>query len=181
MTNQESKKRSFYWAEGVSRKEVEVSLADRRPSPLRRQGPRRVLVSVAALVFAALALTVFISDTKFRTYAEAILMVVGLCLFAFLRQSVRCISEAPDELLDERQIALRDANYKAAYSSIVYVTLAYGVLLAIFSPGGWLHDPTRDHFWTGIAWSYLLCASSLPAMLMAWSMPGELPDDSSNC
>ena len=108
-------------------------------------------------------------------------MVVGLCLFAFLRQSVRLISDAPNELLDERQIALRDANYKAAYGSIVPVTLVYGVLLAIFTSGGWLHDRTWNHFWTGIAWSYLLCASSLPAMLMAWSMPSELPDDSSNC
>lgn len=177
MTNQEPKKRSFYWAEGVTRQEVEMSLADRRPSPLRRQGPRRLLVSSAALVMVALALTVFIGDTKIRTYSEVILMVLGLCLFAFLRQSVRLISDAPDELLDERQIALRDANYKSAYSHIVAATLAYGVLLALFTPGGWLHDPADDRFWMGIAWSYLLCASSLPAMVLAWTLPSEPQDE----
>ena len=176
MTNQEPKKRSFYWAEGVTRQEVEMSLADRRPSPLRRQGPRRLLVSSAALVMVALALTVFIGDTKIRTYAEVILMVLGLCLFAFLRQAVRLVSDAPDELLDERQIALRDANYKASYGRIVWVTFAYGALLALFTPGGWLHDPVVDRFWTGIAWSYILCASSLPAMVLAWNLPSE-PDD----
>ena len=154
-----------------------MGLADRRPSPLRRQGPRRLLVASAALVMVALALTVFIDDTKIRTYSEVILMVLGLCLFAFLRQSVRLISDAPDELLDERQIALRDANYKSPYGYIVWATLAYGVLLALFTPGGWLHDPAVDRFWMGIAWSYLLCASSLPAMVLAWTLPSEPPDE----
>ena len=177
MTNQEPKKRSFYWAEGVTRQEVEMSLADRRPSPLRRQGPRRVLVLSAALVMVSLALTVFIGDTKIRTYAEVILMVLGLCLFAFLRQAVRLVSDAPDELLDERQIAVRDADYRASYGCIVWVTFAYGALLALFTPGGWLHDPVGDRFWMGIAWSYILCASSLPAMVLAWNLPSEPEDE----
>ena len=177
MTNKEPKKRSFYWAEGVTRQEVEMSLADRRPSPLRRQGPRRLLVSSAALVMVALALTVFIGDTKIRTYSEVILMVLGLCLFAFLRQSVRLISDAPDELLDERQIALRDANFKSAYGYIVAATLAYGVLLYLFTSGIALNEPAGDRFWMGIAWSYLLCASSLPAMVLAWTMPSEPQDE----
>ena len=37
-------KNSFYWLEGVSRGEVEKDLSDRRPSRLREQGPRRLLV-----------------------------------------------------------------------------------------------------------------------------------------
>lgn len=176
MNKPESKDR-FYWTEGVSRGEVQRAMADRRPSPLRRQGPRRMLVLSAGLVITALALTVFIDSVKFRTYAEVILMVVGLCLFAFLRQAVRLVSEAPDELLDERQIALRDANYKSAYGHIVAATLAYGVLLALFTSRGWLHDPADDRFWMGIAWSYLLCASSLPAMVLAWTLPSEPQDE----
>jgi hypothetical protein len=163
----------IYWQEGVTRSEVMRAMADRRPSPLRRQGPRRLLVLSAAVVMVSLALTVFIGDTKIRTYSEVILMVLGLCLFAFLRQAVRLVSDAPDELLDERQIALRDANYKASYGRIIWLTFAYGALLALFTPGGWLHDPMGDRFWTGIAWSYILCASSLPAMVLAWNLPSE--------
>lgn len=167
----------FYWVEGVSRGEVVRALSDHRPSPLRRQGPRRLLVSGAALVMTALALTVFIDQTKLRTYSEVILMVLGLCLFAFLRQSVRLISEAPNELLDERQIALRDANYKVAYGGICTLTLVYGALLSLVTGGGWLEEQLGDRFWAGIACSYLLCASSLPAMVLAWNMPSEPQDD----
>ena len=170
-------KKRFYWYEGVSRTEVQQALSDRRPSPLRRQRPRRLLASSAALVMTALALTVFIDDLKLRTYSEVILMVLGLVLFAFLRQSVRLISEAPNDLLDERQIALRDANYKVAYGGIVTLTLVYGVLLYLFTGDGSLSVQTGDRFWTGIAWSYLLCASSLPAMVLAWNMPSEPQDE----
>lgn len=167
----------IYWQEGVTRSEVMRAMADRRPSPLRRQVPRRLLVLSAAVVMTALALTVFITQPKIRTYSEVILMVLGLCLFAFLRQAVRLVSDAPDELLDERQIALRDTNYKASYGCIVWVTFAYGALLALFTPGGWLHDPVGDRFWMGIAWSYILCASSLPAMVLAWNLPSEPEDE----
>jgi hypothetical protein len=103
-------------------------------------------------------------------------MVLGLILYAFLRQSVRLISEAPDELLDERQIALRDANYSLAYRSLVPLIYAYGALLALVTAGGWLHDYINGRFWMGIALSYILCGASLPAMLLAWNMPSE-PDD----
>ena len=51
------------------------------------------------------------------------------------------------------------------------------MLLALFTPGGWLHDPAVDRFWMGIAWSYLLCASSLPAMVLAWTLPSEPQDE----
>lgn len=167
----------FYWQEGVTRGEVARALSDRRSSPLRRQGPRRLLVLSAALVMTALALTVLINDTKFRTYSEVILMVLGLILYAFLRQSVRLISEAPDELLDERQIALRDANYSLAYRSLVPLIYAYGALLALVTAGGWLHDYINGRFWMGIALSYILCGPSLPAMLLAWNMPSEPEDE----
>ena len=43
MTDNKPKNR-FYWVEGVTRSEVEKSLADRQPSRLRQQGPRRALV-----------------------------------------------------------------------------------------------------------------------------------------
>lgn len=170
----------IYWNEGVTRGEVVRAMTDRRPSPLYRQGPRRLLVLSAALVMTALALTVFITHIHFRIYAEVILTVLGLCLFAFLRQAVRLVSEAPDELLDERQIALRNANYTAAYRNVIQLTVVYGVLLALITPGGWLHALAGDRFWTGIALSYLLCSASLPSMILAWNMPSEVQDEPSD-
>lgn len=86
------------------------------------------------------------------------------------------ISEAPGELLDERQIALRDANYSLAYSSLVPLIYAYGALPAPVTADGWLHDYINGGFWMGIALSYILSGASPPAMLLAWSRPSE-PDD----
>ena len=167
----------FYWQEGVSRSEVEKSLADRRPSRLRDQGPRRVLVLVAVAVMAALVLTVFITQTKFRTYSEAVFLVLGLVLYFQLRKAVRLVSEAPDELLDERQIALRNAAHTVAYRTLVTLSVAYGVMVFLITPHGVFHPHVGDVFWTGLAWSYLLLASSLPAMVLAWQLPSEPPDE----
>lgn len=166
-------KNRFYWLEGVSRSEVEQSLADRRPSRLREQGPRRALVIGAAAVIVMLLLTVFITQNKFRTYSEAVLLVLGLVLYFQLRKAVRLVSDAPDELLDERQIALRNAAYTVAYRTLVTLSVAYGVIVVAVTPDGLLHPHVADGFWTGIAWSYLLCASSLPAMVLAWQLPSE--------
>lgn len=170
-------KNRFYWLEGVSRNEVQKSLSDRRPSRLRAQGPRRALVLGSALVMAALVLTVFIGDNKVRTYAEAILMVLGLVLYFQLRKAVRTVSDAPDELLDERQIALRNAAHTVAYRILSTLSVVYGVIALAVAPQGLLHPYVGERFWTGLAWSFLLCFSSLPAMVLAWQMPSELRDD----
>ena len=177
MTKEKKAKNRFYWHEGVSRSEVERSLSDQRPSRLRQQGPRRLLVVGTALVIATLALTIFITQTKFRSYSEIGLMVLGLMLYFQLRKAVRLISDAPNELLDERQIAVRDAAYTVAYRTLITLSVGYGALLYAVTPGGVLHGLVPEGFWTGIAWSYLLCGSSLPTMVLAWRLPSEPEDE----
>jgi hypothetical protein len=167
----------FYWAQGVSRSEVEKAMADRRPSRLREQGPRRVLVLGLAVVMAALVLTVFVSQNKFRTYSEALLLILGLVLWFQLRKAVRLVSDAPDELLDERQIALRNAAHTVAYRTLVTLSVAYGMMVFAVTPHGLLHPHVGEGFWTGLAWSYLLGAASLPAMVLAWRLPSEPRDE----
>lgn len=170
-------KKRFFWFEGVSRSEVEKSLSDRRPSRLRDQGPRRWLVLTSALVMAALLLTVFITQNKLKTYSEVLLIVLGLVLQFQLRKAVRLVSDAPDELLDERQIALRNAAYTVAYRTLGTLSIAYGVIVFAVTPGGVLHAQVGDGFWTGVAWSFLLCCGSLPAMVLAWQLPSEPPEE----
>jgi hypothetical protein len=170
-------KNRFYWLEGVSRSEVEKSLTDRRPSRLREQGPRRLLVLTSALVMVALVFTIFITQNKLRTYSEAVLMVLGVVLYFQLRKAVRLVSEAPDELLDERQIALRNAAHTVAYRTLLTLSVVYAVIVVAVTPGGVLHAQVVGGFWTGLAWSYLLCGASLPAMVLAWQLPSEPPDE----
>jgi hypothetical protein len=181
MTQMRDKPRNrFYWMEGVSRREVEQSLSDRRPSRLRDQGPRRVLVLAQALVMAALVITVFITQDKVRTYSESLLLILGLVLYFRLRKAVRLVSDAPDELLDERQVALRNAAYTVAYRALSTLIIVYGLILSVVTPGGLLHVQVADGFWKGIAWSCLLCLMSLPAMVLAWQLPNEPGDELDN-
>ncbi len=135
------------------------------------------VTAVAVAVMAALVLTVFITQTKFRTYSEAVLLVLGLVLYFQLRKAVRLVSEAPDELLDERQIALRNAAHTVAYRTLVTLSVAYGAMVFVITPHAVFHPHVGDVFWTGLAWSYLLLASSLPAMVLAWQLPSEPPDE----
>ena len=175
--NDSKRKKRIYWFEGVTRAEVERSLHDTRPSVLRRQGPRRALVATLALALAVLMFTVFITQDKVKTYSEIIMMVTVLALFFQLRKSVRLVADAPDELLDERQIAVRDAGYTVAYRTLAIVSVMYVALVIAVAPGGVLHPHVADSYWVGIAWSYLMCCASLPAMVIAWRMPSEPLDE----
>jgi len=176
----ERKNRRIFWFEGVTRGEVERSLGDRSPSRLRQQGPRRALVMGVALVRAGLALTLFIPHPKVGTYSEFALMIVALGLYFRLRKAVRMVSDAPSELLDERQIALRDASYTVAYRILAIASVVYLALTIAVGPEGVLHAHAREGFWLPMALSYLMCYACLPAMVLAWNMPSEMQDEPSD-
>ncbi len=131
-----AKRRSkFFWFEGVTEAEVVRSLNDTRPSRLRQQGSRRVLVWANALVLLAMALIALVAQPKLQSYLEVALLAVTLGLYLMLRKAVRHISDAPNELLDERQIATRDAAYTVAYRGLAFVGVA-AFFLHILLPFG---------------------------------------------
>lgn len=84
----------------------------------------------------------------------------------FLRIAVRGIADAPDELLDERQIQVRNTSFRYAYLSMGYLVLAL-LLLMFFGPDLQLFEPE------GNDGSYLMIATlftfaSAPSMILAW-------------
>jgi hypothetical protein len=168
----------FYWVEGVTRDEVLKSLADQRPTRLRQQSVRRALVIVNGLFGLVLAGSRVITGVKLRTYLEFILMAGMIYLYLSLRRSVRHISDAPDELLDERLIVLRNSAYLVAYRYLFAVTIL------LFSLGHWIlrdvskvSDARPTELWQGPIFSFLMLAASLPAMVLAWTLPSEKVDD----
>jgi hypothetical protein len=93
-----------------------------------------------------------------------ILAVIGG--YSFLRIAVRSIADAPDELLDERQIAVRNTSFRYAYYGMGYVILAL-LSLMIFGPELMMFQAE------GNDGSYLMIATlfayaSMPSMVMAW-------------
>lgn len=171
-----AKRRSkFFWFEGVTEAQVLRSLNDTRHSRLRETGPRRVLVGAIAAMLLAMALIGFVTQPKLHSYLMFALLATVLLLYTFLRKSVRLISDAPDELLDEWQKSARDAAHTVAYRILAIVAVGAILLHAVFphstDPGQALLG-ARTHLLVAV----LMGAACLPAMVLAWTLPSEQAD-----
>jgi hypothetical protein len=93
-----------------------------------------------------------------------ILAVVGG--YSFLRIAVRSIADAPDELLDERQIAVRNTSFRYAYFIFGYVILALMLLMMLGPELQMFHPEGNDGSFIVIA--TLFACAALPSMVMAW-------------
>ena len=175
-----SKKNKFYWFEGVTEKGVKSLLNDQNSKYrwLRPQRNRRVLVSLMIVGLIAVAMGSYwptlktnlnLSDgTSVVVYSVTAIFVILVVLggYSLLRISVRSIADAPDELLDERQIQVRNTSIRYAYYAMGYVVLTL-LLLTFFGPELKLFQAE------GNDGSYLMIATlfayaSMPSMVMAW-------------
>ena len=174
-----SKKNKFYWFEGVTEKGVSALLSDENPKFrwLRTQRNRRVLVVLMAVGLVLTALGSYWPAMKSEFGSSGVSLVVYSILaisviffvlggYSLLRISVRSIADAPDELLDERQVVVRNTSYRYAYYAMGYLLL--GLLLLMF------FGPQLQMFQSeGNDGSFLMIAalfaySSMPSMVMAW-------------
>jgi magnesium-transporting ATPase (P-type) len=145
---------------------------------LRPQRNRRVLVILMALGLVLTSLGSYWPTLKTNlnltpevgvlvysvTAIFVIFAVVGV--YSFLRIAVRSIADAPDELLDERQIAVRNTSFRYAYFILSYILLGLMVLV-LFGPELKMFQPEgNDGSYVVIA--TLFACASLPSMVMAW-------------
>jgi hypothetical protein len=174
------KRNKFYWFEGVTEKGVKALLNDENSKYrwLRPQRNRRVLVILMSIGLVLTSMGSYWPTLKINLNLDSgvgliiysvtaifvILAIVGG--YSFLRIAVRSIADAPDELLDERQIAVRNTSFRYAYFILGYVLLGlmffflFGPDLQMFQPEG------NDGSYVLIA-TIFACAS-LPSMVMAW-------------
>ena len=175
-----SKKNKIYWFEGVTEKGVKSLLTDENSKFgwLRPQRNRRVLVALMVVGLIAVAMGSYwptlktnmnLSDgTAVVIYSVTAIFVIFAVLVGYLllRISVRGIGDAPNELLDERQIKVRDTSFRYAYYAMGYVVLGllslmfFGPELQMFQPEG------NDGSYLVIA--TLFAFSSMPSMVLAW-------------
>jgi hypothetical protein len=175
-----SKKNKFYWFEGVTEKGVKslLNVQNSKYRWLRPQRNRRVLVLLMALGLVLTSMGSYWPTLKTNlnlgsnagvvvysvTVIFVILAVVGG--YSFLRIAVRSIADAPDELLDERQIAVRNTSFRYAYFIFGYVILAL-MLMMMFGPELQMFQPEgNDGSYVVIA--TLFACAALPSMVMAW-------------
>ena len=172
MTDKKGNK--FYWSAGVTKNEVIESLNDNTPSRFRNQFNRRALVLFTAACLIGLSFVFFIDQPKLKSYSEIVLLVLVLLLYFQLRKSVRNVADAPDELLDERQVAIRNAGYLHAYRWLSVVMLVYALVFIgffeIFS--GHLNAATHIKFTSPLI-AFCMWVACLPSMVLAWLLPTE--------
>jgi hypothetical protein len=175
-----SKKNKFYWFEGVTEKGVKSLLNDENSKYrwLRPQRNRRALVALMVVGLIAVAMGSYwptlktnlnLSDgSSVVVYSVTAIFVIFAVLggYSLLRISVRSIADAPDELLDERQIMVRNTSIRYAYYGMGYVVLAL-LSLTFFGPELKMFQAE------GNDGSYLMIATlfaygSMPSMVMAW-------------
>ena len=173
-------KNKIYWFEGVTEKGVKSLLTDENSKYrwLRSQRNRRILVVLMAIGTALVAAGSYwptlktnldLSDgTSVVIYSvTAIFAIFAVLLgYLFLRVSVRGIADAPDELLDERQIKIRDTSFRYAYYAMGY--LIAGLLILVLSgPELKLFEPEGNDG-SFLIISMLFLSASLPSMILAW-------------
>jgi hypothetical protein len=175
-----SKKNKFYWFEGVTEKGVKSLLTHENSKYgwLRPQRNRRALVALMVVGLIAVAMGSYWPTLKTNlnltdgssvvVYSVTAIFVIFAVLggYSLLRISVRSIADAPDELLDERQIKVRNTSIRYAYYAMGYVVLGllslmfFGPELQMFQPEG------NDGSYLMIA--TLFAYASMPSMVMAW-------------
>lgn len=175
-----SKKNKIYWFEGVTEKGVKSLLTDENSKFgwLRPQRNRRVLVALMAVGLVAVAMGSYWPTLKtnmnLSSEAESVVYSVTaffvilsvLVIFSFLRISVRGIGDAPNELLDERQIEVRNTSFRYAYYLMGYVVLGL-LLLVLFGPElQMFQSEGNDGSYLVVATLFAL--SSMPSMVLAW-------------
>ena len=175
-----SKKNKIYWFEGVTEKGVKSLLTDENSKFgwLRSQRNRRVLVALMAVGLSALSMGSYWSTFKtsmnlsegaeLLIYSVTAIFVIFAVLVGYLllRISVRGVGDAPDELLDERQIKVRDTSFRYAYYAMGYV-IAGLLILMLSGPELKLFEPEgNDGIYVIIA--VLFAFASMPSMVLAW-------------
>ncbi|NBV12198.1 MAG: hypothetical protein EBS03_03555 [Actinobacteria bacterium] len=179
------KNNKIYWLEGVTDKGVKSLLSNDSKSYrwLRPQRNRRILVTLMAIGLVLTALGSYYSAIKkslnlssnldFTILVISTVFVVASVIggYLLLRISVRGIADAPDELLDERQLKIRNASFRIAYLwcsflvMVVFLLLAYGPELRLFRPEV-ANEQVADGSFLMI--SVMFTISSLPSMVLAW-------------
>ena len=175
-----SKRNRIYWSLGVTEKGTRALLTDENSKFkwLRSQRNRRVLVVLNMLGIVLVSLGSYYptlktnlnlnSETELVVFSVTALFVIFLTLgaYSYLRIAVRGIADAPDELLDERQIQIRNTSFRYAYLAMGYILLGL-LLLMFFGPELQLFQPEgNDGSYLAIATMFAFAAA--PSMILAW-------------
>jgi hypothetical protein len=149
-------------------KQARAILSDTKYARLRTPGARVALVILMALIIVATPIAWIAGGSL----AGLGVVVASFLVWSALRVSVRIIADLPDQVLDERQVALRNAVYLESYRWLALIVLlaATAGLVAMVIGGNKFSAVTVTIPWeAGMAvfWVLEMCALALPSMVLA--------------
>lgn len=162
------------WAAGQERSAAAVAAsAERLMTDTRydRFRTRRARLGLVTLYLVCLVL-VPVAYLVLGQLAGLLAVMVGAGVWSLLRVSVRTIADLPDEYLDERQLAVRNASYVESYrylGSAVALAMTVG-LIAFIVNGTELDTWAVTLTWEGVMatfWVFLGLSLGLPSMVLA--------------
>lgn len=162
------------WAASKERNEAAVAASAEKLMSDTAYDRYRTRQARVLLVVGYLALLVLIpvGYLAVNQFVGLLVVIVAAGVWALLRVSVRTIADLPDEYLDERQIAVRNASYVESYRYLGgFVAVAGTIGLIAFIANGTEWD-TWDITLTWEAavssfWVFLGLALGLPSMVLA--------------
>lgn len=114
---------------GASVKSVEKQLNDTRWDGLRTDGAKRFLLISSNVALVGGTIFLLMAQDNAWTALSLIHILLVFVFWFLLRTSVRLVSEAPDEALDERLIQIRNQSYVSAYRYLS--AIAFGLVTAL--------------------------------------------------
>jgi hypothetical protein len=152
------------------RRDHAIAMARLREITNRPPGPRRVRIRLAAAYLgtvAALAAVSFLPGGLWASLAQLAVLVVLVTLWVALRRATRLVTEAPDEVLDELLVRLRDGYFRESYQALGAAATLIGVLLLTV---GDAYGITAE---AGAAagWALVALALGLPLVVAAFRLP----------
>lgn len=174
------KKNKIYWFEGVTERGIKSLLTDENSKFrwLRAQRNRRALVLFMAFGLILVSLGSYYpalkTNLELSEVTEIVIFSISVTIvllsvvlgYSLLRVSVRGIADAPDELLDERQVSVRNTSFRYAYYIMGYVVLGL-LLLSLLGPELRLFQ-SKGNDGAYILIATLFAFSALPSMVLAW-------------
>ena len=153
-------------------------LTETKFARLRTRRARMQLVWLQIVMLVATPVTWIVVGTL----AGLGVVIASFVALFFLRRSVRVVADLPDQFLDERQLAGRNASYVEAYR----VFGGFVMLLATVGLIAFIVNANDDDVWRvdlswewmmAILWTLEVAALAVPSMVIAVRDGGELPLD----
>lgn len=161
----------FYWLEGVFASEVTSAMSSEYARRYRwvltpRAQRLAAVLSVWAWVMSAYGAVDGPGSFGFGASLYSWWCLATVPSYLLLRASIRVVADAPDELIDERLVAIRDRAHLLAYRWLsLVVMVVFGVLVGISESSDTTIDGEAMVFGSFIM---LFVTASLPSMVVAW-------------